>query len=82
VTFRSGTGPRTAPPGTATLPVPAPAPTTPGTGGRELPRRRGVVAEFVDLAVHYPGMLLALAGTLLLVLVTVTSVRRARRRPR
>lgn len=40
------------------------------------------VAEFWDLVVDYPGMLLALAGTLLLILVAVTSVRRARRRLR
>ena len=39
-------------------------------------------AEFWELVVDYPGMLLALAGTLLLVLVVATSVRRARRRLR
>ncbi|MDI1466045.1 ferric reductase-like transmembrane domain-containing protein [Catellatospora sp. KI3] len=42
----------------------------------------GPVAVFVDLVVTYPGMLLALAGTLLLVLVVVTSLRAARRRLR
>jgi predicted ferric reductase len=41
-----------------------------------------VVREFWDLVVTYPGMLLATAGTLLLVLVVVTSVRAARRRLR
>lgn len=40
------------------------------------------VAQLWDLVVNYPGMLLALAGTLLLVLVTVTSIRRARARLR
>ncbi|MBV1853919.1 ferredoxin reductase family protein [Catellatospora tritici] len=40
------------------------------------------VGVFVDLVVTYPGMLLALAGTLLLVLVVVTSLRAARRRLR
>jgi predicted ferric reductase len=42
----------------------------------------GVVAELWDLVANYPGMLLAAAGTLLLVLVAVTSVRAARRRLR
>ncbi|MER7279185.1 ferric reductase-like transmembrane domain-containing protein [Dactylosporangium sp. NPDC000244] len=41
-----------------------------------------VLAELWDLVVDYPGMLLATAGTLLLVLVVVTSVRAARRRLR
>lgn len=36
------------------------------------------VAELWDFIVNYPGMLLALAGTLMLVLVTVTSIRKAR----
>jgi predicted ferric reductase len=40
------------------------------------------VGEFWDLVVNYPGMLLALAGTLLLVLVTVTSIRKARAKMR
>ena len=39
-------------------------------------------AELWDLVVSYPGMLLATAGTLLLVLVVVTSIRAARRRLR
>jgi predicted ferric reductase len=34
--------------------------------------------QFWEMTVDYPGMLLALAGTLLLVLVTATSIRRAR----
>jgi len=41
-----------------------------------------VVSEFVSMVLDYPGMLLALAGTLLLIMVAVTSVRRARRRLR
>ncbi|WP_448231074.1 ferredoxin reductase family protein [Microbacterium lacticum] len=41
-----------------------------------------LLAQAWDLAWNYPGMLLATAGTLLLVLVVVTSVRRARRRLR
>ncbi len=41
-----------------------------------------VPGEFWDLAVTYPGMLLALAGTLCLVLVVVTSIRAARSRLR
>lgn len=36
----------------------------------------------VDLVVNYPGMLLAVAGTLTLVAVTLTSIRAARRRLR
>jgi predicted ferric reductase len=42
----------------------------------------GVVGEAWDLVVTYPGMLLAAAGTALLVLVVVLSVRAARRRQR
>ena len=42
----------------------------------------GVLGELWDLIVTYPGMLLATAGTGLLVMVVVTSVRRARRRLR
>lgn len=42
----------------------------------------GVIGTFVDMVVNYPGMLLALAGTAALVMVVVTSVRRARRRLR
>ncbi len=40
------------------------------------------VAELWDMIVNYPGMLLALAGTLALVLVTVTSIRKARKKLR
>ncbi len=39
----------------------------------------GVWGTIVDLVVNYPGMLLALAGTVALCLVVVTSVRAARR---
>lgn len=39
-------------------------------------------ATFWDLTWHYPGMLLGVAGTLLLVLVVATSIRAARRRLR
>src|SRR5664280_542151 len=42
----------------------------------------GVIGTFVDLVVNYPGMLLALAGTVALCMVVVTSVRKARRRLR
>jgi len=41
-----------------------------------------VLVQFWQLVVDYPGMLLALAGTLLLVLVVATSIRNARRRLR
>ena len=44
--------------------------------------RANPIVEFWHLTVNYPGMLLALAGTAALVLVTVTSVRKARRRLR
>ncbi|MDQ2755454.1 MAG: ferric reductase-like transmembrane domain-containing protein [Actinomycetota bacterium] len=44
--------------------------------------RVGVLSEAWSLVVTYPGMLLSLAGSLLLVLVTTTSIRRARRRLR
>ncbi|PJI94151.1 ferredoxin reductase family protein [Luteimicrobium subarcticum] len=45
--------------------------------------RLGVTpATFWDLATHYPGMLLAVAGATCLVMVVVTSVRAARRRLR
>ena len=42
----------------------------------------GVVTTFLDEVLHSPGMLLALAGSLALVMVVVTSVRRARARLR
>jgi predicted ferric reductase len=41
-----------------------------------------VFAELWDMVVDYPGMLLATAGTVLLVMVAVTSMRAARRRLR
>ncbi len=44
--------------------------------------RTGVLAEAWNLVVTYPGLLLSLVGSLLLVLVTVTSIRAARRRLR
>jgi predicted ferric reductase len=44
--------------------------------------RANVFAELWDLIWTYPGMLLATAGTLALVLVVVTSIRAARRRLR
>jgi predicted ferric reductase len=44
--------------------------------------RTGPVGEFWTLVTTYPGMLLALAGTVALILVAVTSVRAARRRLR
>ncbi|HEY2670201.1 MAG TPA: ferredoxin reductase family protein [Rugosimonospora sp.] len=44
--------------------------------------RSGVVHEFLNLVLTYPGMLLALAGTVALILVVVTSLRAARRRLR
>ena len=40
------------------------------------------LAELWEFVVAYPGMLLALAGSLLLVLVVVTSIRKARRKLR
>lgn len=42
----------------------------------------GFIGTFVDEVIHSPGMLLALAGTLALVMVVVTSLRRARARLR
>lgn len=44
--------------------------------------RAGLWGTIVDFVVNYPGMLLAVAGTLALVMVVVTSVRRARARLR
>jgi predicted ferric reductase len=41
-----------------------------------------VFGEFWDMVLTYPGMLLATAGTVLLVMVVVTSIRAARRRLR
>jgi predicted ferric reductase len=52
------------------------------TWGYAAGRLGAVPGTFWDLTVDYPGMLLALAGTLCLVLVVVTSVRAARSRLR
>jgi predicted ferric reductase len=41
-----------------------------------------LVHEFVNLVLTYPGMLLALAGTVALIMIAVTSLRAARRRLR
>ena len=38
----------------------------------------GLWGTIVDLVLHYPGMLLAVAGTLALVMVVVTSIKKAR----
>ncbi len=43
---------------------------------------RNLFAETWDLAVDYPGMLLGVAGTAALVMVTVTSIKKARRKLR
>jgi len=43
---------------------------------------QGLWGTIVDFVVNYPGMLLAVAGTAALVMVVVTSVKRARRRLR
>ncbi len=50
--------------------------------GYAAPAGTGVFAQLADLVVRYPGMLLAAAGTTLLVLVVALSVRAARRRVR
>jgi predicted ferric reductase len=42
----------------------------------------GFIATFIDEVLHSPGMLLALGGTVALVMVVVTSVKKARRRLR
>lgn len=52
------------------------------TWGYAASRPAGIPGTFWDLTVSYPGMLLALVGTLCLVMVVVTSVRAARRRLR
>lgn len=52
------------------------------TIGYALAARTNVFVQFWELVVDYPGMLLALAGTLLLVLTVVTSIRNARRKLR
>lgn len=52
------------------------------TVGYALSAGMNVFVQFWELVVDYPGMLLALAGTLLLVLVVATSIRNARRKLR
>jgi predicted ferric reductase len=52
------------------------------TIGYALAENRNVVGEFIDMVVDYPGMLLALVGTLLIVAVVVTSIHAARARMR
>lgn len=52
------------------------------TVGYAVQARTNVFAEAWDLVVDYPGILLAAAGAALLVLVAVTSIRKARRRLR
>src|SRR4051812_22695287 len=44
--------------------------------------RMNVIGQVWDFTVNYPGMLLAVAATVLLVMVAVTSMRRARKRLR
>ncbi len=51
-------------------------------GYAALDPQRGLLGEAVHLVLDYPGMLLATAGTLALVMVVVTSIRVARRRLR
>ena len=52
------------------------------TAGYAAADRAGIAAEAWDFVANYPGMLLATAGTGMLVMVVVTSVRAARRRLR
>ncbi|MFN8077694.1 MAG: ferredoxin reductase family protein [Kineosporiaceae bacterium] len=52
------------------------------TVGYAMAEGRNVIGEFVDMVLDYPGMLLALVGTLLLVAVVVTSISAARSRMR
>jgi predicted ferric reductase len=52
------------------------------TAGYAAADRSGIAAEAWDFVANYPGMLLAVAGTGMLVMVVVTSVRAARRRLR
>jgi predicted ferric reductase len=52
------------------------------TAGYAAADRAGIAAEAWDFVANYPGMLLAVAGTGMLVMVVVTSVRAARRRLR
>ena len=52
------------------------------TVGYAISAQLNVFVQFWEFVVDYPGMLLALAGTLLLVLVVATSIRNARRKLR
>ncbi len=52
------------------------------TVGYAVQARTNVLAEAWDLVVDYPGILLAVAGAGLLLMVAVTSIRKARRRLR
>jgi predicted ferric reductase len=52
------------------------------TAGYAATSTTNALVELWRLVVDYPGMLLALAGSLLLVLVTVTSIRKARKKLR
>ncbi|WP_020520868.1 ferredoxin reductase family protein [Catelliglobosispora koreensis] len=52
------------------------------TVGYALPFRTNAFSTFFDLVLTYPGMLLAAAGSALLVMVVVISIRAARRRLR
>jgi predicted ferric reductase len=52
------------------------------TFGYAVQARTNVFAEAWDLVVDYPGILLAVAGAALLLLVAVTSIRKARRKLR
>jgi predicted ferric reductase len=52
------------------------------TIGYALEDRTNVLSELWDLVVTYPGMLLGVAGTALLVMVTVTSIKWARKQLR
>ena len=52
------------------------------TVGYAVQARTNVFAEAWDLVVDYPGILLAVAGAALLLLVAVTSIRKARRKLR
>ena len=52
------------------------------TLGSAASTQQGIWGTIVDFVVNYPGMLLAVAGTVCLVMVVVTSLRRARARLR
>jgi len=52
------------------------------TVGYGISARVNPVRQFIDLVLHYPGMLLAFAASALMVLVVVTSIKIARKRLR